>query len=395
MKPIYLAASCVLLTLACKSAPAVDRSGPCDSDNAGLQLKQGYCARVFADNVGQARHIVVAKNGDVWVAMLGRDGGILALRDRNGDGRADTSVVAFHQSGSGIAIHGDTLWFSTQAEVYRFRIDPRQFGRLYDRKTIVQDMPTGGHSARSLTLGDSSDLFVTIGSEGNICDSQDPCVELSTRAAIWRFHRNIEDQSTSSGERFASGIRNAVGLYYNTQLHQLFATQHGRDLLPDEDLPSEEFVRVTKGADFGWPYCYHDWRMNKMVLSPEFGGDGTKQGRCTNATQPLVGFPGHWAPNGLIFWNGGALIAFHGSWNRRHQDGYRVVYVPFKGADVAGKYEIFADGFAGKTKSPSGAEHRPVGLAVANDGSVYITDDQRGRIYNVRVNAKDDSAGRR
>ena len=388
MKFFHVVVTGMLVAVACKNAPAVNRTGPCDSDNAGLTLKSGYCARIFADKVGDARHIVVAKNGDVWVASLGHEAGIIALRDRNNDGRADTTVLAFHEAGSGIALHGDTLWFSTQSTVYRFRIDPNQFGRLYDRKVIVQNMPTGGHGARSLALGDSSDLFVNIGSEGNICNAQDPCAELSTRAAIWRFRRNVEGQSLASGERYASGIRNAVGLAYNPKLHALFATQHGRDLLPDEDLPSEEFVHVTRGADFGWPYCYHDWRQKKMVLSPEFGGDGTKQGRCTSATEPLVGFPGHWAPNGLIFWNDGALIAFHGSWNRRHQDGYRVVFVPMKGAAVAGNYEVFADGFAGERKSPSGAEHRPVGLAVANDGSVYITDDQRGRIYNIRLNSK-------
>ncbi|HUP87811.1 MAG TPA: PQQ-dependent sugar dehydrogenase [Longimicrobiales bacterium] len=387
------------LLLACAEKNAV-RTGPCDSDNAGLKLPAGFCARVYADKVGAARHLAVAANGDVWVALQDA-GGIIVLRDRNGDGRADTTVKVFSEAGSGIALLGDTLWFSTPSTVYRFRIDPSRFGGLLDKTVIVHDMPTGGHSSRSLALGDSTILYANVGSDSNVCGGEDPCVELSTRASIWKFDRNTQNQTQFEGERFASGIRNAVGLVWNENLHSLFATQHGRDGLDDEDLPSEVFVRVTKGADYGWPYCYHDWRRNKNVLAPEYSGDGAKEGRCTSAAKPLMGFPGHWAPNGLIFYNGsmfparyqgGAFIAFHGSWNRRHHDGYKVAFVPFNGAMPAGDYEIFADGFAGRRKSPSGARHRPVGMAVARDGSLYITDDQRGRIYNVRWNeSKNDS----
>jgi glucose/arabinose dehydrogenase len=172
---------------------------------------------------------------------------------------------------------------------------------------------------------------------------------------------------------------------------ELYSVQHS------DMLPSEEFMRVAEGADFGWPFCYHDWRRNRKVLNPEYGGDGATQGRCATVAHPIIGFPGHWAPNGLVFYQGamfparyreGAFIAFHGSFDRRTQDGYKVVFVPFEGAMPAGDYEIFADGFAGRKKSPGGALHRPVGLAVSPDGSLYITDDQRGRIYNVRSSAQ-------
>lgn len=392
-----------LVLLACAEKNAA-RSGACDSDNAGLKLPGGFCARVYADEIGAARHIAVASNGDAWVALQD-DGGIMVLRDRDGDGRADTTAKAFSEAGSGIALLGDTLWFSTPSAVYRFRIDRSRFGALLDKTVVVHGLPAGGHSSRSLALGDSGILYVSVGSDGNVCDGEDPCGELGSRAAIWKFDRNTPNQTQLEGERFASGIRNAVGLAWNESLHSLFATQHGRDNLEDEDLPSEIFVRVTKGADYGWPYCYHDWRRNKNVLAPEYGGDGVKEERCQAAAKPLMGFPGHWAPNGLTFYDGamfparykgGAFIAFHGSWNRRHQDGYKVAFVPFAGAMPAGDYEIFADGFAGGRKSPSGAAHRPVGMAVAQDGSLYITDDQRGRIYNVRWNeSKDNSPGGR
>lgn len=393
----------------------VTHDGPCDSDNAGLTLPEGFCARIYADEIGVARHLVVAPNGDVYVAMensrvsgagttkMPRDsGGVAMLRDTSGDGRADIKKI-FHddEGGSGIALLADTLFFSTPSTVYRFTIDTTRFGVLRDQKIVVAPLPRGGHSARSLALGDSGTLFVNIGSDGNVCGTDDPCAQLSERAGIWRFDAHRLDQTLTDGVRYATGIRNAVGLVWNFDFHSLFATQHGRDALgahkgyskQDNDvLPSEEFVRVRPGDDFGWPYCYHDWRINQMVLGPEYGGDGIKQGRCANVARPLIGFPGHWAPDGLLFYNAtqfpahyrtGAFITFHGSWNRSKQDGYRVVFVPFKGAMPEGDYEIFADGFAGRRKSPSGASHRPVGLAVAPDGTLFVSDDQRGRVYAI------------
>lgn len=410
IKKFLLSAAVAVLSGGCSETPA-QRVGSCDSDNAGLSLPDGFCARVFADDVGNARHIVVAANGDVYVALEGRSGGILALRDTTGDGRADIEIETSGEGGSGIALRGDALYFSTPSTVLRYRIDETRFGVLGNPDTIVKGMPTGGHSSRSLALGDSNALFVSIGSASNVCQGEDPCAELATRAAIWWFDANGRNQTLRDGKRYASGIRNAVGLAWNPAFRSLFATQHGRDRLDrytdlfsprDADmLPSEEFMRVPQGSDFGWPYCYHDWRGNRRVLAPEYGGNARKQGRCGAAAQPLIGFPGHWAPNGLVFYDGamfpehysgGAFIAFHGSWNRSRQDGYKVAFVPFSGSMPEGDYEIFADGFAGRSKSPNGAEHRPVGLAVAPDGSLYITDDQRGRIYNVRVNEKDDSA---
>lgn len=408
-----LCAAVALLSGGCDEAPGKP-AGECDSDNAGLALPEGFCARVFADDVGSARHIVTASNGDVYVALEDPQGGILALRDTTGDGRADVMVRTGAGGGSGIALDGESLYFSTPTTVVRYRISAESFGMLVRPDTIVQGMPDGGHSSRSLALGDSGALFVSIGSASNVCNGEDPCAELATRAAIWKFDARRTHQTLAQGLRYASGIRNAVGMAWNPAFRSLFATQHGRDRLErfenlyarrDADmLPSEEFMRVAEGYDFGWPYCYHDWRANRKFLAPEYGGNGGTQGRCGNVANPLMGFPGHWAPNGLVFYNGntfpehyrgGAFIAFHGSWNRSRQDGYKVAFVPFRGSMPAGDYEIFADGFAGGTKSPRGAAHRPVGLSVAPDGSLYITDDQRGRIYNVRWHEEDDSTRRR
>jgi glucose/arabinose dehydrogenase len=131
------------------------------------------------------------------------------------------------------------------------------------------------------------------------------------------------------------------------------------------------------------------------VTNPEYGGDGKSTDRCAAFTQPTVAFPAHWAPNDLVFYTGtqfpkkyqgGLFIAFHGSWNRAPlpMAGYNVTFVPFTG-DKPGTREVFADGFAGKTPlmAPNDAVARPGGLAVGPDGSLYITEDVKGKIWRV------------
>ncbi len=142
-------------------------------------------------------------------------------------------------------------------------------------------------------------------------------------------------------------------------------------------MPSEELILAVKGGDYGWPYCYYDPQLEKLVLAPEYGGDGKKVGECAQKLGPAAAYPAHWAPNGLTFYGGdrlpekyrgGAFIAFHGSWNRapEPQAGYNVVFQPFSGGKPSGDYEMFADGFAGPRKQPGLAKHRPSGLAVGS-----------------------------
>jgi len=165
------------------------------------------------------------------------------------------------------------------------------------------------------------------------------------------------------------------------------------------EIPAEEMFRVKKGSNFGWPYCYFDPYQNKKILAPEYGGDKQKQGRCATVDTPVAVFPGHWAPNAVLFYTGnqfpakykeGAFIAFHGSWNRAplKQQGYKVVFVPFKDGKASGKYEVFADGFAGSEAldSPGDAVTRPCGLAQGPDGSLYISDSVKGTIWKVVYN---------
>ena len=400
------------------AAPSQTAPPRCDADNGGITLPQGFCATVFADVTnGSPRHLAVAPNGDVFVALEGRGGGggggVLALRDSDGDGKADRQERFGSQAGSGIAVSNGWVYFSPRDGVVRWRLVPGRLAPAGEPETIVTGLPTGGHSAKTIALDGRGALFVNIGSRTNACQQADrqrgsagidPCTELETRAGIWRFDANRADQAQSAGQRWATGIRNAVGITVHGG--QLWATQHGRDQLHDNwpelfddrksaENPAEELLSVSRGDDFGWPYCYYDVDLHRLVLAPEYGGRGAEAGRCAQKKAPVTAFPGHWAPESVVFYTGtqfparyrgGAFVAFHGSWNRAPlpQEGFRVVFVPASGGGPGARYETFADGFAGAQGGSGNATRRPMGLAVAPDGSLFVTDDNGGRIWRVQ-----------
>ncbi|HXL18973.1 MAG TPA: c-type cytochrome, partial [Streptosporangiaceae bacterium] len=281
-------------------------------------------------------------------------------------------------------------------------------------EVIVSGLPlTGDHPMHPFAIDAQGNLYVDLGSATNACQVQNrmpnspgiqPCTELETRAGIWRYDANRTGQRFSPAERFVTGLRNGEGIAFDAA-GRIFATQHGRDQLrenspnlytPEQGAnePAEELVQLEHGADFGWPYCYFDLTQQKLVLAPEYGGDGKKGGLCAEKRGPVAVFPAHWAPNDLVLYDGqqfpaayrgGAFIAFHGSWNRAPfpQGGYNVVFQPLADGKPTGPYVVFADGFAGAIKEPGQAAHRPSGLAVGPDGALYIADDAHGRIWRV------------
>ncbi|MDQ3517638.1 MAG: PQQ-dependent sugar dehydrogenase [Gemmatimonadota bacterium] len=420
----------LLLTLAACS-PRVENESPaagvvsrtsrvCDADNGGITLAPGFCALVFADSLGRVRHIAAASNGDLYVAIANqqaRTGGIVALRDTTGDGKADVVARFGDNGGTGIALHGGSLYFATDAAVLRYPLTAGELQPSSPPDTIVAGLPSDrNHRAKEIAFGADGALYVNIGSPTNSCQvadrqtgspGQDPCPDLETRAGIWRFDATRKGQTQASGTRYATGLRNVVALAFDPTGQTLYGAQHGRDQLfqnwpgsytqeQSAEQPSEEFFRINQGADFGWPYCYHDNTLSMKVLAPEYGGDGRAQGRCADKGAPIMAFPGHWAPNGLLFYSGsafparyrgGAFIAFHGSWNRAPlpQAGYKVVFVPFANGNPAGNYEMFADDFKGADSiaAPNQARYRPMGLAQARDGSLYISDTEKGRVWRI------------
>jgi glucose/arabinose dehydrogenase len=392
----------------------------CDTDNAGLTLPSGFCARVFATQLGKARHLAVSKAGDVYVAVPpaadgSNQGGIVALRDADGDGRAEQQETFGAPGGNGIALAGNELYLARNDSIVRFSLSGGSLVPTEEPQTLVKGLPaTGDHVAKSVVVkGDA--MFVNIGSATNSCQVAnrqlespgiDPCPELEVRAGIWKFTTHDLDQRLEDGIRFAKGARNSNALALNARGH-LFAVQNGRDQLyenwpelysaeDDQRLPTEDLIRVKRGADYGWPYCYHDPDKG-FVLAPEYGGDGTIIGGCDEVEESLVAYPAHWAPLGMTFYRGkqfprryrgGAFIAFHGS--RFAPDamgelpGYNVIFQPFRGDVAVGEREVFASGFAGSGRPlPEQAAHRPVGVAEGSDGSLYVSDDYGGTIWRI------------
>jgi glucose/arabinose dehydrogenase len=391
----------------------------CAPDNGGITLPSGFCASVFVDSLAQPRHLVVAPNGDVFVALSG--GGVMALRDRNGDGVADERNKIGDARATEVALFDGYLYTENGTDILRYKLPAGSLAPTGEAEEVVTGLPPRGHGAKTFTIARDGSLYVNVGSGTNSCQSRDripevagidPCTELETRAGIWRFDARKLHQTQAQGEHFARGIRNAVAITINPRDGDLYVMQHGRDQLgtgpanwpklynaeQGAELPAEEMFHVQRGDDFGWPYCYFDPDQQKKVLAPEYGGDGKEVGRCATKKGNIAYFPAHWAPNGLLFYTGslfparyreGAFIAFHGSWNRAPlpQAGYNVVFQPMKNGRADGAYEIFANGFAPNlTVQRSGrgsGNRRPVGLAQGPDGALYITDDAGGRVWKV------------
>jgi glucose/arabinose dehydrogenase len=406
----------------------------CDADNGGITLPAGFCAVVVADLVdaGQpalARHMAVTPSGDVFVAINSPRNnnptfGIIGLRDNDGDGRADEqSRFSPGLGGSGIAWGQASLFFGANDRVLRFRLPAGRLAPVGEPEVVVSGLPnTGDHISKTVVLANPHTLFVNIGSASNACQVANrqaqspgvfPCPEMPIRAGVWVFDARGTNQTQASGRRYATGLRNMVALAVNPQNNELYGVQHGRDMLfenwpqfftveEDAVLPSEEFVKITRDSDNGWPYCYHDAvTEHRKVLAPEYGGDGQRVSGgpgidCATYNQPLVTFGAHWAPNGLHFYSGkmfparyrgGAFVAFHGGFDRAPlpNEGYQVQFVPFgPDGNPSGSAEKFADGFAGSAGPlPATARHRPVGVTEGPDGSLYVSDDRGGRIWRI------------
>lgn len=391
-------------------------------DNGSITLPDGFKAVVVSDTVGSARHITVDDDGDIYVALSNdHDGnGIAALRDTDGDGVADETAYFGDYTGTGIALYNNYLYFAPDSMVIRYPMEGVDLVPTAEPEIIVDDLPIQSqHAAKSITFDNAGHMYVNIGAPANACQQEmrtagspgmDPCPLLERHGGIWMFDANATGQTQmGDGQRYATGIRNAVALEWNSNADNLYLAQHGRDQLntlwPDyydaednAELPAEEFFKVDDGDNFGWPFLYYDQIRGEKMLNPEYGGDGeiTAAESDYEGEDPIQAFPGHWAPNDLLFYtgdqfpeeyHGGALIAWHGSWNRAPlpQQGYRVTFTPFNGIDVAGDYQTFANGFAGTDtlQSPGNAEYRPMGLAEGTDGSVYIVDSMHGKIWRI------------
>ncbi len=403
---------------ACSAEPEIDPNAAVDTE-LGLRLPAGFTATVFADNLGYARHMAVRSDGALYVARRRSDDGmgIVALKDTNGDGVADVQEAFADMLGTGIGFYQEQLYFSTPTAVYRYRFNGDELTPSSGPEEMMTFLSQRQHASKPFTFDGKGNIYVNVGGPSNACQQEmrtpgspgvDPCPQLDLQGGIWRFDATKPGQNIQTdGHRYATGIRNAMGLDWNFDTNNLYFITHGRDSLstlwPDiftdeesAELPAEEFHMASDGSNHGWPYGYWNHLTGKRILSPEYGGDGKQEIEAAKYKAPLVGFPGHWAPNDLIFYTGaglpdyykgGAFVAFHGSWNRAPlpQAGYKVVFIPFEKGEASSEWSVFADGFSGSNNlaSPGDAVHRPMGLAQGADGELYISDSVQGRIWKV------------
>jgi len=410
--------------------PGADTKSQGCPDDSDLTLPAGFCATVFVQGIGHARQMVVAPSGVLYVntwsgRYYGNDtphagGFLVALQDKSGSGKADVierfgeTVQTGGAGGTGIGIYKGSIYAENNDRILRYSLPAGSIVPSGSAEMIVSGLPLGGdHPMHPFIISGEGSMYIDVATATNSCQLKnrtlkspgaEPCTELETRGGIWLYDANKTNQTFSTADRFATGIRNAEG-YAIDPSGRMFVTQQGRDQLhanwpnlykPDQEatLPAEELLLLRAKGDYGWPECYYDSFLEKLVLAPEYGGDGKTAGVCANKIAPVAAFPAHWAPNAMVRYDktqfparyrDGVFIAFHGSWDRAPypQSGYNVVFQPLAGDRASGPCEIFADGFAGAVKSPAQAEHRPSGLAVGSDGSLYISDDIRGRIYRI------------
>lgn len=429
----FLILSVVIISTSCK--PGLP---PGDADQGGLAVPDGFEVVVVADSIGKARHLAVNTNGDIYVKLRFplAEGENIAMRDTDGDGKAD---VIKHWGdygrkgnyGTGMRIHKGYLYLSTAGEVYRHKLIqgeliPTDKGELL----MVDDYKNAKHGyehvAKPITFDQDGHMYIPFGSPGDVCQiinrkpgslGQYPCPQLDWHGGVWQFADDKPNQLQKDGKLYATGIRSIVGMAWNPADQTLYALQHGRDNFastwPDlfspwqsALLPSEEFLRVPEGSDAGWPYLYYDQMQGKKLVNPEYVPQSDSLGDPSSYNQPLIGFPGHFAPNDLLFYTGdqfperyrnGAFIAFHGSTIRAPypQAGYFIGFVPFKDGKPSGPWEVFADGFAGTDTilNTSDAKYRPMGLAQGPDGSLYISESEKGKIWRVMFKGDRQSFG--
>ncbi len=413
----------------------MDKLPQADSDNGGLFLPDNFEAITVVDSIGRARHLVVNDNGDIYVKLtfnpkMNRSGGTVGLRDTNKDGKAD-SIIYFGDykdvggSAVGVTIHNGYLYTSTVNQVLRNKLTPGELVPTSKTEIVLTDLDKNvaknWHTTKPLAFDNKGYMYVPFGAPSDAGQDitkygpigipggrgLDPSPELVNHAGIWRFDANKTNQTQKDGYKFATGIRSVVGMTWSPLDNNLYAVMNGIDnfhtIYPNlytawqgAVLPSEPLLKVTEGSDFGWPYAYYDHLLKKNVLQPGYGGDSKIIGRAAEFDVPVIGFPGHWAPMDVLFYQGnqfperykqGAFVALHGSTDRSPypQAGYIVCFVPFENGKAKGEIEVFADGFTGvdTVVNTSDAVYRPMGLSTGPDGSLYISESNKGKIWRI------------
>ena len=349
------------------AAPAVAPIGD-------LQVPAGFKISVFAEGLTTSRLMTVAPDGTLFVARMGKPdtgGEVVALRDLNKDGKADkTEVIAsgFNRSHS-LAFHKGYLYIATMPAVMRVKYESGKAGT--PEKFVDLPVSTTSHWSRSIVWGKDNRLYVSIGSSCNVCEEAD-----DRRTAIM-----VYNEDGSGAKHYAKGLRNAIGIDFDAK-GMLWSTDMGQDKL-GEEMPPDEINRIESGKNYGFPYFVGNNIPNAGLENPK------GMLKASDATPPAFEFPAHSSPIDLKFYTGkkfpaayrgSMLVTIHGSsaTGRKLKIGYKVVRILMKDGKPVGS-EDFVTGWL-KNEQFSG---RPAGLATGADGSLYISDDNKGFIYRV------------
>lgn len=380
----------VLVLLALVAAWAVYRFtggqvnivGKRDAAASVIALPPGFAINIFAQGLDAPRFISFGPDETLYVADRG-SGRILRLPDEDRDGIGD-AIQVFAEgliSPHSLVYHQGAWFIGVPTGVIRLQ-DTDGDGTADSQTTLVDGLPTSGHSTRTVAFLDDGRMLLSVGSSCNACEEEDP-----RRAAIIVY----DGPEAGSEQLFATGLRNAVGLALHPDTGEVWATNNGRDGMGD-DLPPDNVYIVREGKQYGWPVCH-----SGHIVDPDLGSEGA----CDGVEAALAELQAHSAPLGLVFYPqefaeseasgsspfpaeywGDLFIAYHGSWNRSVPTGYKVVRLPLNGSQPAGPIEDFAAGWL--DERDGSASGRPVGLAVGPDGSLFVSDDSGGIIYRIR-----------
>jgi len=352
------------------------------------EVPKGFQISIFADHLSDARWMAIAPNGDVFLAEPTESGGkITILRDSNGDGKADKVFTFLPASAGfvyphGLGFHEGYLYVGDLRGIWRFAYKDGQTAAGTPEKvtTKVADLrPKGNHVTRDIAFGPDGALYLALGSRDNISD-------FKPGAQVFKINAD------GSMSEIAGGIRNPVGIAFAPGTNTLYVTTNERDGFGD-DLPPDYFTSVKPGGFYGYPYAY----IGKNP-APDWGAKDPA--KVASTITPDVLFHAHSAPTGLAFYTGSnfpadykgdAFVSLHGSWNAANPTGYKVVRVHFSGGKPENGYENFVTGFwngMGGNGEPAKVWGRPVGLAVAKDGSLLIADDVGNVVWRVTYTVK-------
>lgn len=360
---------------------------PTVSEELGAQplsqftVPTGFQVEAFAENVQNARSMVLGARGTVFVGSM-RAGKVHAIVDSNGDHKADRIVVIASglDQPNGVAFRNGALFVATAGKILRFDNIESKLDAPPTPIVVRENLPnaTAGHNWKFIAFGPDDMLYTSVGSTCNVCLSA-PMV-----ATILRMKPD-----GSALEGYAEGVRNTVGFDWHPTTRELWFTDNGRDNMGD-DVPNDEInVAWKQGLHFGFPFCHQG-----DVPDPDFGA----QRACATTEPPVQKAGAHVAALGFRFYTGSmfpanyrnaVIVANHGSWNRTVPSGYRVMVARTDGRRVT-SYEPFVDGFLPSAANAPGGRGaarasigRPVDVLQLADGSVLISDDTGNRLLRV------------